>query len=703
MVFSKDDLELCKLISGFFLKSAELICSIATTGTRQNSTHATNGRTDENCPCNPQGSEFLAKWAHYRGTSPLPPLVIEVFLDIKDLSSTHIVQLEDVDHNLWYVCNGQRKDSIMLARWLVELDADSPAFKSYGDVDTSSVSTSTTSEQIVLLLRYLRTVIELLPIQDLATSTLGGTVDKTTGVRVRPKIGVKMLDGRQPIPSKGRVGLNKPIINTYNNSTTNKSNVPPHLEQLMLTSVWTKFGLLRISVSYRRDCTFIITDTSSSLSSNNKPFTLTGDNRVTAERPLDTSYSFLDISPADGLVPSVEAGRVPISLPSRPGIIHMRNPRFQNTGSANERSVDKFSQGGSLPRGNVPNIQMNKLRSQPSSFGTEKSISHGMYQHEHHSDTCNCSGKPSMGSWHIHTNQSPYGKPDSVTVSQKHNHDRVSFGRKKSPKFPLQNKETTTDLLEFVKSLDERPELGIKKRLHAGTEFYADSTSKNLGWRPLNETFNKNGQGTLLGQPEENSVQPEIVGDSHCKRLIAKSGTDRSSSRSPQALLPQPLLFHRSIQEQLSSGSIGRLNGFWDRKENQPSLGHSRDKLSLRGSISMDSLKSALGNEFAYCKGRHRIYDELLAERSVFGEGFDYVNYGARSLVENSALASGVRHGSHIAVNRGIQLTSDTLSSNSHLTVTRDEAQAKFYREVDISTKDLLSEIEQRDLDASSS
>ena len=196
MVLSKDDLELCKLVSGFFLKSAELICSIATIGT---------GQIDDNTPYNPQNSELLAKWAHYRGTSPLPPLVIEVFLDITGLSSTHIVQLEDVDHNLWYVCNGQRKDSIMLARWLVELDADSSAFKSYGDIDTSSFSVSTISEQIVLLLRYLRTVIELLPIQDLATSTLGGTVDKTAGVRVRPKIGVKLLDGRQPIPSKGRV------------------------------------------------------------------------------------------------------------------------------------------------------------------------------------------------------------------------------------------------------------------------------------------------------------------------------------------------------------------------------------------------------------------------------------------------------------------------------------------------------------------
>lgn len=694
MVLSKDDLELCKLVSGFFLKSAELICSIATIGT---------GQIDDNTPYNPQNSELLAKWAHYRGTSPLPPLVIEVFLDITGLSSTHIVQLEDVDHNLWYVCNGQRKDSIMLARWLVELDADSSAFKSYGDIDTSSFSVSTISEQIVLLLRYLRTVIELLPIQDLATSTLGGTVDKTAGVRVRPKIGVKLLDGRQPIPSKGRVGLNKPIINTYNNSTTSKSNVPPHLEQRMLTSVWTKFGLLRISVSYRRDCTFIITDTSGSPGLNDKLSGLTRDNGVAAVRPLDTSYSLSEISPSNEFMPGVEPGRVPISLPSRLGTIHMRNPRFQNTGSTSGRSVDKFVQGGSLPRSNVLNTQMIKLRSQPNSFDTEKSISHGIYQREYLSDPCNCRGEPNTGSWSIHTNRCLHAKHDCATTSRIYNSDRVSFVKKKSPKFPLQNKETTTDLLEFVKSLDERPELGIKRRLYAGTELYVDSTLKCPSGKLPNGMFNKNGQGKFLGQPEENSVQPEVVCDSHRKHLI----TDRSSSNSPQVLLPQPLLFRRSIQKQLSSGSIGRsfshLDSFWDRKENQPVLGYSRDILHPRDSVSIGSLKSAFENEFGYSKGQNRIYDELLVEGSVFGKGFDCINSGTRSLDENSVSESGIRHRSGIAVNRGIQLTSDSLSLHSHLTVTKDEAHAKFYREVDISTKDLLSEIEQRDLGSSSS
>lgn len=242
-VIFEQDKEILKLIDSFFLKSCLLICSkeLSSSNTLREYWNLSeswfeimNNYQTYDLPNN------IQSWLHFDGKSILPPLVIETYLDLRNLPESFLLRLMDRDGNLWSVCKGTKKTEVVLERWLLELDNSVLDNKNIINDEGNLLN-----NQITLLLRYLHTLIQLLPINYLIKSINNQYLS----------IGSRIIDGSKPILSRGRIGLSKPIITTYSNEI-NETNIPAHLEQKKITPVWTKYGLLRVSVSYRKECKF---------------------------------------------------------------------------------------------------------------------------------------------------------------------------------------------------------------------------------------------------------------------------------------------------------------------------------------------------------------------------------------------------------------------------------------------------------------
>ncbi|AGO12090.1 AaceriAEL277Cp [[Ashbya] aceris (nom. inval.)] len=239
-----------ELIGGFFLKATLLVC--------QPRTGAIEGEVEEDRTFNISSAadagvaEAVRAWTAYDGARELPPLVIEMFLDLRRLGPQHTVVLKDQDGNPWNVCKGGKKSEIMLERWLVELDVGSEESRPEEPPSAAEIY-----KQLVLLFRYLYTLTQLLPANELYARLHG----PSSQGEVMPliNIGTRILDGSKPILSKGRVGLSRSIIATYTN-VINETNVASHLEQKKITPISTGYGSLRITVSYRRDCNFHVNE-----------------------------------------------------------------------------------------------------------------------------------------------------------------------------------------------------------------------------------------------------------------------------------------------------------------------------------------------------------------------------------------------------------------------------------------------------------
>lgn len=242
-IISEQDSETLGLIDSFFLKSCLLICSKELSSTNTLREFLNLSESWFEIMNNYQIYDLpntIQSWLHFDGKSVLPPLVIETYLDLRNLPETFLLRLMDRDGNLWNVCKGTKKSEVVLERWLLELDSAIIENK-----DMIAGENSSLNNQITLLLRYLYTLIQLLPINHLIKSINNHYLS----------IGSRIIDGSKPILSKGRIGLSKPIITTYSNEI-NVSNIPTHLDQKKITPVWTKYGLLRVSVSYRKECKF---------------------------------------------------------------------------------------------------------------------------------------------------------------------------------------------------------------------------------------------------------------------------------------------------------------------------------------------------------------------------------------------------------------------------------------------------------------
>ncbi|RCK62621.1 Autophagy-related protein 13 [Candida viswanathii] len=165
----------------------------------------------------------------------LPPMIIETYIDLKKLPSDQILVLLDQEKHPWTVAKGGgKKTEVVLERWLIEFE---PNASNTAAVMVDELPLS--YKQAIILFRSIYGFSRLMP-----------AFKVRKNLHSRLPLGNKILDGNQPISSKGRIGLSKPIINV----NTSES----HMSQKFFQPVQTRLGSLKISVAYRNDSDFCI-------------------------------------------------------------------------------------------------------------------------------------------------------------------------------------------------------------------------------------------------------------------------------------------------------------------------------------------------------------------------------------------------------------------------------------------------------------
>jgi autophagy-related protein 13 len=170
------------------------------------------------------------------------PIVIETYLDLRELTIKQSLILKDDDKNIWNI--NTKKSEIVMERWLIEIDTNV--------VDEMNSDLPSLYKRLVITFRYLYTMTKLLPLYKLHKK-----LSKIKLTQSPLNIGVRVFDGNRPILSKGRIGLSKPIITSSNDV---------HLSQKAISPVATSAGTLKISVSYRKNVEFQLIDNEETLS-----------------------------------------------------------------------------------------------------------------------------------------------------------------------------------------------------------------------------------------------------------------------------------------------------------------------------------------------------------------------------------------------------------------------------------------------------
>lgn len=161
----------------------------------------------------------------------IPPMIIETYLDLRQLPANQTLVLLDDQKHPWTVASANgKKQEVVLERWLIEFD--------------QKMSSQATDElpliykQAIILFRTLYGYSRLMPAYKLKKKNMN-----------KLSLGNKILDGSQPISSKGRIGLSKSIINQPDS---------PHTTQKNFTPISTSMGALRISIAYRNHYDFCL-------------------------------------------------------------------------------------------------------------------------------------------------------------------------------------------------------------------------------------------------------------------------------------------------------------------------------------------------------------------------------------------------------------------------------------------------------------
>ncbi|GAV53529.1 hypothetical protein ZYGR_0AK00310 [Zygosaccharomyces rouxii] len=516
-----NDKEVVELIDNFFFKSTLLICS-----TKSNKPQTPLDeiphfdeewflkRSEEELEL----PELIKQWSNFDGARELPPLVIETYLDLRNLGSQDSVHLKDEDENLWNVCRGTKKSEIVLERWLIELDSLSVAFKTH---KVSEEETNNLSRQFVLLFRYLYTLIQLLPANDLYLSLSKNVVSHGTPPLI--SVCTRILDGSKPILSKGRIGLSKPIISAYSN-VINESNVPSHLEQRKITPVWTKYGLLRVSVSYRRDCRFEIHRENED-EANLATMTTTAETPTT-RRASQNQQQSVSLSPHGhaGSLNSMEQQ----SLPRKPLSITRQLQPFKvgSVGSAPIPQPHALSRNPSSSSSILANLQAQRSTNSSLWGPTPQQIA------------------PHSGDVHIESTSAGSTSKYSSSFDRLRRHSSVKYNdtpaeRPLKPARMSSDAQPSEDLLDFVKMINDRPELNIRRSPHPSVDI-SNSLMKFQNLKPTNDIISENLNSSL-------SLDPSHTFQSHSHRSNSHSPLPSFSPNFHYPMVPSKFPQPRSL------------------------------------------------------------------------------------------------------------------------------------------------------------
>ncbi|SCU97546.1 LAME_0F20032g1_1 [Lachancea meyersii CBS 8951] len=520
------DRQLWELVNNFFLKASLLVCQSRHYKGRPASENTTNTNNWFNIETlgNAELEREMGPWTSFDGSRPVPPLVIETYLDLTHLSASQSIILRDQDGNPWNVCKGTKKSEIMLERWLIQLESNPDAanatrgagLEPYTDIQEIY-------RQLILLFRYLYTLVGLLPANDLNIRLFKPVT--TSGMTSPVHVGSRILDGTKPIVSKGRIGLSKPLIATYSN-VINETNLPAHLEQRKITPILTKYGSLRISVSYRRDTDFQVND-------NEEYYANEFGNAGSVPRPVRasvpaatnsslrrvsmSSQRSMSVSPNTNISPNLldHSPQKRMTAPTR---------QFQpfKVGSIGSGSIPQVIQGNNISRNPSGTSVVAALRAQRSSNGSITTASNPL--HESHLEPS------SIGSGSLSKYSSSFGR------LRRHSSVRRSDSVERTQKPVKLNDSPSGDLLEFMKLLDERKELKTKNN---DKTTKVDMTSSLLKFQGMRNTNNNLSTDLSMSM----SLERPPVGRQRTR--------SRSNSHSPNSSF-SPSIQYSSIPMRLS-------------------------------------------------------------------------------------------------------------------------------------------------------
>lgn len=250
----KQNAKLIQVIQNFFTKSAQIILEARTLQESPNSTtslfYQQTGSTSTN------DNQKLNKWFNLNMYSPsdfmkdelklwspdlsnIPPMIIETYLDLRQLPNNQTVVLIDDNNNSWTVTkSGGKKHEVVLERWLIEFDQKSASSSIVDELPLIY-------KQAIILFRSIYGFTRLMPTFKLKKKLQSDGNNKLS-------LGNKILDGNQPISSKGRIGLSKSIIPQQALPTES------HMTQKMFQPINTSLGTLKISIAYRTHYNFKI-------------------------------------------------------------------------------------------------------------------------------------------------------------------------------------------------------------------------------------------------------------------------------------------------------------------------------------------------------------------------------------------------------------------------------------------------------------
>ncbi|WLF76313.1 autophagy protein 13 [Lodderomyces elongisporus] len=180
----------------------------------------------------------------------LPPMIIETYLDLRQLPANQTLVLFDDEKHPWTVVkspNGKtKKQEVVLERWLIEFDQSlqqqNQQNQNQNQNQLGADELPSMYKQAIVLFRTIYGFSRLLPAYKFK---------KRASTKL--PLGNKILDGNQPISSKGRIGLSKPIVN--NNQPDEQD---PHMTQRSFKPIQTSLGLLKISIAYRKHYDFAL-------------------------------------------------------------------------------------------------------------------------------------------------------------------------------------------------------------------------------------------------------------------------------------------------------------------------------------------------------------------------------------------------------------------------------------------------------------
>lgn len=188
----------------------------------------------------------IKQWRSQAETYGLPPIIIETYLDLRQVSGREMVLLEDDNGNSWTVVDsGHKKQEVVVERWLIEFDRNLALSSTVDELPLIY-------KQAIVLLRVLYGITRLLPAHKLKKYV--AKLLKHLFVRNR------FVDAKQPISLKGRIGLSKPIIPHQMLLTDS------HMTQRLFEPIETSLGTLRVSVAYRNHYKFKAQDNEERLS-----------------------------------------------------------------------------------------------------------------------------------------------------------------------------------------------------------------------------------------------------------------------------------------------------------------------------------------------------------------------------------------------------------------------------------------------------